>query len=91
MHAELADLEEPNFIRAAFQASGIMGDTRVDLVQLSPRRTRLEATVDLSAKTLSSRLLLQSFKLARSTLAQRFKKRVASFADDVADKYKSGS
>ena len=90
MRAELADIEQPNSMRIAFQSSGIVGDTLVDLVPLSPRRTRLSVSINLSAKTLSSRLLLQSFKLARGTIAQRFKKRVASFADDVADKYKSG-
>jgi len=90
MRAELAELDQPNFLQVAFQSSGIVGETKVDLVPLSPRRTRLSVSIDLSAKTLSSRLLLQSLKLARGTLAQRFKKRVASFADDVADKYKSG-
>lgn len=91
LRAELMELDPPNFMHIQSQASGIVGDTLVDVVQLSPRRTRLTVTINLSAKTLSSRLLLQSFKLARGTLAQRFKRRVASFADDVAERYNAGS
>jgi len=90
MRAELTELEEPNNLNVAFQSSGISGVTKVELVQLSPRRTRLAVTIDLSAKNFSARLLIQSLKLARSTLAKRFKNRVATFADDVAEKSQSG-
>lgn len=91
LRAELVDLETPNFLKLESLASGIKGETKAELVPLSPRRTRLSLVIELSAKTLSSRLMLQSLKLARGSLEQRLDKRVASFADDVVHRYKAGT
>lgn len=91
LRAELSEIEQPNFLSVDSQSSGIAGLTRLELVPLSPSRTRLSVTIDLSAKSLSSRLVLQSLKLARGSLEQRLDKRVATFADDVADRYRSGA
>lgn len=52
----------------------------VDLVALSLARTRMLISLDLRATTLSSRLLLQSLKLAKGRLDARFKSRVAEVA-----------
>lgn len=60
----------------------------VELVALSRNRTRMRNELDVRPKTLAARLLLQSAKLARSTLNRRFKTRVAHFAEDLEDRYK---
>lgn len=91
LRATLAQLDAPNFMRVDSQTSGIVGETQIELVPLSPRQTRLSVTINLSAKTLPSRLMLQSLKLARGTLVQRLKRRVGNFADDVAERYKQQS
>ena len=90
LHAELVELDEPNAIRLNSVASGINGDTQVDLVPLSPRTTRVSVVIELSAKSLSSRLMLQSLKLARGTLQGRLEKRMAAMAEDVATRYRAG-
>lgn len=69
---------------------GIHGAMVVDLVALSKKRTRLKVTMETSAKTLSARLLLQSMKLAKTRLNQRFEKRVGLMAQDLEDGFKSG-
>ncbi|AML51308.1 SRPBCC family protein [Falsihalocynthiibacter arcticus] len=70
---------------------GLHGAMVVDLVALSKMHTRLKVTVELSAKTLSSRLLLQSMKLAKTKLRQRFEKRVSTMAQDIEDRFKPGT
>ena len=61
-------------------SSGLNGETEIELMALSPRRTRVTISLNLTAKTLSGRLLLQSFKLARGSLNKKFKARAADFA-----------
>lgn len=69
-------------------SSGIDGVTQIELVPLSPARTRLAVSIDMKAKSLSARLLLQSLKLAKSSLSGRFKKRVAEFAEEIEARHR---
>lgn len=88
--ARLVDVVPEQGFSIKGNSSGIHGDMTVDLVALSKKRTRLKVTMEMSAKTLSSRLLLQSMKLAKTKLSQRFEKRVSILAQDLEDGYMSG-
>ena len=84
LRATVTRMDAPTDVVVAIAANGMDGVTTVELVALSPRRTRLAVTIDLSARSLSARLLLQSLKLAKSNLSNRFKKRVSDFAAGIA-------
>ena len=86
VHATVAKIQEPTDVVIDLSASGLDGVTTIALVPLTPQRTRLAVSIELSAKTLTARLLLQSLKLAKSNLSNRCKKRVADFAKDVEDR-----
>ncbi|WP_027257969.1 SRPBCC family protein [Leisingera aquimarina] len=60
--------------------SGLDGQLEVELLALSPRRTRMSVQLKLAPTTLTGRLLVQSLKLARSNLTRRFKLRLADYA-----------
>lgn len=90
MTAEVTRLEPPQTLRVDMVSSGIDAVTMIELVALSPKRTRLAVSIEMSAKSLSARLLLQSLKLAKSNLTNRFKKRVGIFAQDVEGRYRGG-
>ncbi|KIC11949.1 DNA polymerase III subunit gamma/tau [Leisingera sp. ANG-M1] len=60
--------------------SGIDGRLNIELLALSPQRTRMSVRLKLSPTTLTGRLLVQSLKLARSNLTRRFKLRLAEYA-----------
>ncbi|QDI76868.1 MULTISPECIES: SRPBCC family protein [Leisingera] len=60
--------------------SGIDGRMEIELLALSPQRTRMAVQLELSPTNLTGRLLVQSLKLARSKLTSRFKLRLAEFA-----------
>ena len=59
---------------------GLNGETAIELLALSPRRTRMSVQLKLAPTTLTGRLLVQSLKLARSNLTRRFKLRLADYA-----------
>ena len=83
VRATVARMDPPTDLVIDFAANGLDGVTTVELVALSPQRTRLSVSIELSAKSLTARLLLQSLKLAKANLTNRFKKRVAEFAKGI--------
>ncbi|MCR8725959.1 SRPBCC family protein [Frigidibacter sp. ROC022] len=64
-------------------SSGILATLTVELVALSRNRTRMQVGLELRAVTMSSKLLLQSMKLAKHSLDARFAKRVADFGTEI--------
>lgn len=92
--AEITEFDRPNGYRVQSVASTIDADVVVDLLPLSKGRTRLSITTKLSAKNLGAKLMLQSLKVAKSTLNSRLSNRVDKFAREVAEKHarrKAGS
>ena len=88
MQITLTLLEAPEMYQIAAQSDGITADTLVELVALSPRRTRLSVALELKPRSLTARVLLQSMKLAKGKLTKRFKARVLELAEDIEDGYR---
>ena len=80
LDAELTELEPGQGYTIMSHSSGVNCTTVVDLVALSKTRTRILVSLDLRPTTLSSRLLVQSLKLAKGKLAARLKERMAVLA-----------
>ena len=81
--AEMIAVEPDTGYSIESRSGGVICLGVVDLVALSTTRTRLFASLDLRPTTLSSRLFIQSMKLAKSTLNKKFKARVAEFASRI--------
>lgn len=86
MKATISQLDAPTVLQIDTVASGISCATTVELVALSRNRTRISASIDLTAQNLSARLLLQSLKLAKGNLTRKFKMRITDFAEDIEDR-----
>ena len=80
--------DPPNGMVIESVSDGLDAITEVDLIALSQSRTRVMVSIDLKARTLTARLLLQSLKLAKTRLGKRFKGRVVDFCEDVEDRYR---
>jgi len=83
MNATIAQMDVPTVLRVETTATGISGESLIELVALSRSRTRLSITLDLSPQSLTARLLLQSLKLAKNNLTRKFKMRITDFAEEV--------
>lgn len=71
--------------KLAFAGKGrlVEGDMSLELMSLSPKRTRLILHLDIRPMTLGARLFLQSVKIAKGRVQTRLNKRLANFARDV--------
>ncbi|MEX0283261.1 MAG: SRPBCC family protein [Paracoccaceae bacterium] len=76
---KLSELDQPNMLRFDAVGQGVDGFMVIDLLPLSPRRTRLSVLLEIEPKTLSARLLLQSMRLAKTNLNRRFRRKVREF------------
>ena len=83
LEAELVSIEANEGYAIESRTGGIICMGVIDLVSLSKARTRMFVSLDLKPTTLSSRLFIQSLRLAKGSLNRRFKARVADFAAGV--------
>ena len=83
--AEMITIDPASGFSIESRSGGIVCMGVIDLVALSTKRTRLFASIDLRPTTLSSRLFIQSMKLAKGTLNKKFKTGVADFAARIQD------
>jgi hypothetical protein len=79
--------EPPEAMRFVTRAKGVEGFLELELVALSPRRTRMAVILNLKPRTISGRLLIQSLKLTKANLTKRFKLKVADYAKGLEDRH----
>ena len=72
-------------------SGGLLSTVGIELVELSRNRTRLQIGIELKAVTMTSKLLLQSMRLAKGNLDRRFAKRVHDFAKEVEERHQRGA
>lgn len=83
LEAELVSIEPNEGYAIESHTGGVICMGVVDLVALSKARTRMFVSLDLKPTTLSSRLFIQSLRLAKGSLTRRFKSRVTEFASGI--------
>ncbi|TCP44418.1 SRPBCC family protein [Rhodovulum marinum] len=83
LRTELTGFLPPENIVVESTVSGLTGISTVDLVRLSPRRTRMAVAIDLRPQTIPARMFLQTLRLAKTRMSQRFKSGLTRFARDL--------
>ena len=86
VHTRLTRYDPPSLMRFESLSNGMEGTVVLELLALSPRRTRLGVDIDLRARTLTARLFLQSLKLGRKSLMQKFRLKLEQFAKTVEER-----
>jgi len=87
MKVEMVSYDPPNVMRFHSNSPNVSIDTIVELLALSRGRTRLSFEADVHPKNLGARLVLQSLKLAKSSVTRRFEQRIATYARELEDRY----
>ena len=82
-------IEPPREIRLAGDGGGLKGDGAVAVEPDGAEACRLRVAVDLSGSGLAGRALLQSLKLVRGRLDERFGRRVAEIAERLGKRHRN--
>lgn len=82
----LTEIASPERLAFSGRAGGLETAMKIDLTALSANRTRMSVTADLTPKTLSARLLVQSLKLAKGRVTRKFSVRLAQYAKTVEER-----
>ncbi len=88
LDVELIDFEPYQHIEFIANSPGFEGLITIDLVSLSVNRTRANVSVDVKPTSISARLLIQSFRLTKSSLTKRFSARMDRFGAKIEDNYR---
>jgi hypothetical protein len=80
--------DRPNEMVLESTSPGMLGQMSFELIALSRGRTRVKVELEVKPLNLSARLLVQSLKLAKKKLAQRYKLRIAEYAKGMEDRYR---
>ena len=80
--------------RTAMAVTGISrladGVMKIELLDLSATRTRIDVRLEIKPKTLAARIYVQSLRLARARVERSFAQRVAQFAAEIEDRARAG-
>lgn len=90
LHCEVTSFRPPEGYEVTSAAGGVTGLVTVELIALSLTRTRIKVGLELKPASFSGRLFIQSLRLAKGTLDDRFKARIAALADDVRGRFAAG-
>jgi|TARA_R110002049_G_scaffold307712_2_gene509082 hypothetical protein len=84
---EMVTFDRPNEMVIDSLSTGLAGQMSIELMALSRNRTRVNVALDIKPLNLSARLLVQSLKLAKTSLTKKYKHRVAEYAKGMEDRY----
>jgi uncharacterized protein (DUF2164 family) len=85
---ELVELAEKSALGFKALSPNIQADARVELMEMSTKRTRIHVTLDVVPRSLGARLFLQSLRLARARIDRKFEARVAQLAAEIEQRYR---
>lgn len=84
---EVIEFDRPYEMTLYAKLQGLEARINLQLVALSRTLTRLNVSTTITPQTLSARLLVQSFKLAKGNINKRFNQRLATQARDMEERF----
>jgi hypothetical protein len=87
--AHISEFDSPNGLSAEAKSGGLDMTLVVELVPLSPQRTRVTLGYEVRPQTISARILVQSVKFAKTSLQRRFEKRIGKICDNISERYET--
>ncbi len=77
----------PERLGFAIQSKAIEGDFVLNVIELSPRRTRLQIVLEVKPRTMAARILLNTLTLAKGRVQARVEKRIRQIGATIKERY----
>lgn len=89
VQVQLTSMETPIQLGFSGESQAIGGVATIELMEMSAKRTRMHLVMELTPRSLTARLFLQSLRLARARVDRKFDQRVAQLAADIETRYRA--
>lgn len=80
---KLTEILAPEVMAFAVSSSAVFIGTKVELIEMSAKRTRLHLVSEIKPRSFVARLFLQSLRLVRGKIERNFNTKTAQFAEDI--------
>ncbi|MEM7440836.1 MAG: SRPBCC family protein [Pseudomonadota bacterium] len=84
---ELTEYRPDNVLKFMMTSKGIEAGADFEAMALTRKQSRIKMTLNITPKTISARLVLQSAKLARGSLNKKFNHRFWTYANYIENNY----
>ena len=81
------ELTQDQRIGLGIDSPSVEGTTRLEVMALSARRSRLRVDLEVKPKTLAARLFINTMRLAKGRVQARFETRLGQLGARIKDRY----
>ncbi|MEY4304709.1 MAG: hypothetical protein RIT52_884 [Pseudomonadota bacterium] len=85
---KLTEMTGPGLLAFTLASDAVDVATKVELIEMSARRTRMHLTAEVKPRSLGARLFLQSLRLARAKVDRKFDAKVGQLALELETRAK---
>jgi hypothetical protein len=84
---KIDDLTPDQRLALSMDSPSIDGISQIEVMVLSPRRSRVRADLEIKPKTLAARLFINTMRLAKGRVQARFEKGLGQLGARIKDRY----
>ncbi|MGL4238543.1 hypothetical protein [Tabrizicola sp.] len=84
---KIEDLQPDQRLGFAVDSPSAEGTISLEVMVLSPRRSRLRSDVEIKPKTLAARLFINTMRLAKGRVVSRFESRLGKLGARIKERY----
>jgi hypothetical protein len=85
----LQDISAPHRLEFLAQSPAMEATLTVEIAQMSALRARIHVVSDVTPRTLTAKLFIQSLRLARAKADRKYALRIADIAADITARYQA--
>lgn len=87
VQVRIDELTPDQRLSLGIDSPSVEGTTRLEVMVLSPRRSRLRVDLEVKPKTLAARLFINTMRLAKGRVQAKFEHRLGQLGARIKDRY----
>jgi hypothetical protein len=87
VQVRIEELTPDQRLALGIDSPSIEGTSRLEIMVLSPRRSRLRVDLEVKPKTLAARLFINTMRLAKGRVQAKFENRLGQLGARIKDRY----